>query len=539
MTPRMSTGAPWAFVAIALPLLATPRGTHLADPAEGPQPALATIVERDLRLHVELLASGALEGRDSPSLGLDQAANYIVARFKEAGLEPIAGQDLRLSFDMDAPEVVADECRLELTLEGAEAQPFQLGLDFVPIAGCNGEAKGDLVFLGFGIDAAKEQFDELPSRELSGEIALIVEGEPRHSRRFDGDKVTPYAELWRNLADLSKAGAAGVIVVRRARGGADGLAPEVRGGDTAPDVGFRHQWATWVGEDSSPRPREGVKLPPAIEVDPACAAALLGVDVEDLARGSDKNGRPPRFKLAAKARRVIAFRASTRPGKVSVANVVGLRRGTDPALAAEHVVLGAHYDHVGVDERGRIGFGADDNASGTAALLELAQAFAGAPTRRSLVFCAFAAEEKGLLGSKAFCENPPVPLDTMVAMINMDMLGRGDVDEVAVLGVEHYPALEDVLERAQKLARTGVKKLVLRQGQELWERSDHHSFAEKGVPALFFFEGLPITRNADYHTFRDTPDLLDLDKMARSARLVFNTAWLLANDDARPPRPRD
>ncbi len=535
----MAVRACWILAALAPAALAARPAVRSAPASDGPQPGLATIVERDLRLHVDLLASAALEGRDSPSLGLEQAARYLVARFKEAGLEPASGEDLRLSFDMDAPEIVPEECRLELTLEGGERRAFELGRDFVPLPGCHGEASGELVFLGFGIEAAKEHFDELPARGLSGEIALILEGEPRHARRFDGEQVTAFASLWRKLDDLSKAGAAAVIVARRARSGSDALAAEVSGGDLAPDIGLRHQWATWMGDDSSPRPRDGARLPPVIEVDSSCAAALLGTDVEELARGADRNGRPPRFKLPAKPRRIVSLRASTRPGKVPVANVVGLRRGSDPALAAEYVVLGAHYDHVGVDERGRIGFGADDNASGTAALLELAEAFASAPPRRSLLFCAFAAEEKGLLGSKAFCDRPPVPLESLVAMINMDMLGRGDVDEIAVLGIEHYPSLEPVLERAHKLARTGVKKLVVRQGLDLWERSDHFSFHERGVPALFFFEGLPISRNADYHTSRDTIDKLDLDKIARSTRLVFNTAWLLANDDVRPPRPRD
>jgi len=124
-----------------------------------------------------------------------------------------------------------------------------------------------------------------------------------------------------------------------------------------------------------------------------------------------------------------------------------------------------------------------------------------------------------------------------VAMLNLDMVGRGEADEVAVLGLIENPKLEVVLDRAKSLQPTRIKSIVKRQGQDLFARSDHYSFHQIGVPVLFFFEGLPIDKNKDYHTWRDTIDLVDTDKVARTARLVFNTAWLLADDDERPPKP--
>ena len=496
--------------------------------------AVATITEGELRTHLEVLAGPALEGRDSPSLGLDLAARYVEQRFAEYGLVPL-GDGFRRDFGMRVPAPVDESCRLELRPSKGEVVRFELGRDFVPLAGCPGEAEGELVFLGFGIDAPKEHFDEIPGRGLERKVAVILEGEPRHRKRFDGEETSPYAVLWNKLVDLADAGASGVIVVRRA-------VPEfaklpaglVEEGEH--DLSFRHQFATWVGEESVRQPAK--RLPAVIEVDAACAARLLGEDVEALAESADRTGKPPRHTFDGGAP-VVAFRAEVAERDVQVPNVIGLVRGSDAALAGQHVVVGAHLDHVGVDERGRVGFGADDNASGSAALLELAQALAGEPPARSVVLVAFGGEEKGLLGSKAFCSAPPVPLESMVAMLNMDMIARGDKDEVAVLGIEQNPALEKVLERAQDLSRTGVKKLVLRQGQELWQRSDHFSFHERGVPVLFFFEGLPISRNGDYHTWRDTLDKLDVDKMARTTRLVFNTTWLLASDPERPPAPRE
>jgi Zn-dependent M28 family amino/carboxypeptidase len=275
---------------------------------------------------------------------------------------------------------------------------------------------------------------------------------------------------------------------------------------------------------------------PAVEVSSACADALLGEDVEALCAKIDATCKP----LARKPKgRVVALAAKTREGSVAIENVVGVLEGSDELLRSEYVVLGAHYDHVGVDDRGRIGFGADDNASGTAALLEVAQALAELRPRRSVIACAFAAEEDGLLGSKAFCDAPPVPKGALVAMLNMDMVGRGDAAEVVVMGLRQNPALEKVLERAKRLGRTGIKTIDDARDDGLFQRSDHYSFHRIGVPVVFFFEGLPLSDNADYHSWRDTIDKLDLDKIANTSRLVLNTAWLLANDDERPPAPRE
>jgi len=220
-------------------------------------------------------------------------------------------------------------------------------------------------------------------------------------------------------------------------------------------------------------------------------------------------------------------------------NVVGWIEGSDPDLRDEVVVVGAHYDHLGVDSRGRVGFGADDNASGTAVLIEVAEALAASAPRRSVALCAFASEEDGLHGSKAFCADPPVSASALVAMINLDMVGRGAPREVAIIGVKRNPDFERVLKRARKASETGVRKLVLRKGEELFTRSDHYPFHQRGVPAVFFFEGLPISRNKDYHTWRDTIDRLDFEKIHNTARLVFNTAWILSNDDKRLPAPRN
>jgi len=531
---------------------ATPRALAGDGPvALDPAAAFASITEADLLVDLKLLTSGQAEGRDSPSLGLTLAAQGIAERLKAAGLRG-AGKDgsFFIPFARRLPAPVPDECALSVAGLGESrngkagggsagdgkagapkpgaAEPaehtFTYGKDFVPVWQTGGRASGEACFVGFGIDSHEDKYDDIRG-DLRGKIAVIIEAEPHHKRLFQGPEVSPAADLYGKLKHLAEAGVAGVLVVRRPAGEQDAAPAE---------LAFRHTWASWVGQV----PHQDLPTPvgfPVLEITPAVALTIMGQDVLPLAGKIEASGKPPTKPVASG--HVVTMAASCVLREVSMDNVVALLPGSDPVLAGEHVVLGAHYDHLGVDPRGRVGIGADDNASGTAALLEVATALALTPPRRSVLVCAFAAEEDGLVGSQALCENLPVPKASLVAMLNMDMIGRGPADTVYVLGLLENPSLEKLLGRAQKLQPTKLKKVVLRQGQELFQRSDHYSFHRLGVPSLFFFENLPIEANPDYHTWRDTLDKLDLDKVARTARLVFNTAWLLANDDERPPPP--
>ncbi|MHC5209712.1 MAG: M20/M25/M40 family metallo-hydrolase [Planctomycetota bacterium] len=539
----MASSGPFAsppkrFAGVLLALLAF---SGDGDPPAGPAAGFATILEDELSSDLVALASASLEGRDSPSEGLTRAAAHIVTRLEAAGLTGAGPEGtFLLPFSRDLPAPVPEACALELEADpeaadadAGAARVFTYGEDFVPVWGADGTGRGEAVLFGFGIDSDSEKYDDITG-EVAGTVAVIVEGEPRHKRKFDGPEASPDSQLYLKLATLEEEKVAGVLVVRRPPAAPASKSRSRSKADEAPEppgLAFRHTWASWVG--SPPDRAERVDIP-ALEITPAVAEALLGIDVLEIAGKADKTGKPPK---PVRSGRTVSLAAKSEVRSLPIDNVVGILEGTDPDLADEFVVIGAHYDHVGVDPRGRIGFGADDNASGTAAMLEVVTALAAAGPRRSILACAFAAEEDGLLGSKFLCENLPVPRESLVAMLNMDMLGRGDVDEVAVLGTTENPALEKLLKPANKLHKTRIKSIVTGKGQELFERSDHFPFHQIGIPALFFFEGLPITRNADYHTWRDTIDLVDVDKVARSARLVFNVAWLLADDDQRPPPP--
>ncbi len=514
----------------------------VTDPA-APPPArhatgFATIEAVDLYQDVCYLAAPELEGRDTPSVGLERAAEHIAAAFAAAGLEDVPGQteSYRWTYVQERAYPgrplalpVQERCGLSFSLEeGGDAVELEFGTHFVPVDGCTGEARGEPVFLGFGIDSEKNPYNDLKGRGLKGKIAVILEGEPRHKRLFEGEEVTREAGLYRKLEVLEERGVAGVLVVRRPP-----PAPPSRkksGIDPGPGpLSFRHSWAFF--KDHAPPWLTEVSIP-VLEITPEAASRILPCDVLDEAAEIERRGKPRRVDAPG---REVFLSAATRPGSANVDNVVGLLRGTE--LPDEYVVIGAHYDHIGVDPRGRIGTGADDNATGTAAVMEMMEAFATERPRRSILAVLFAGEEDGLLGSQAFCARPPVPVEDMVAMVNMDMLGRGERDEILLLGLDQNPELEDVVDRAKKLARTRIKKVHTNRGRELFQRSDHYSFHQVGVPSLFFYEGWPETDNEDYHTFEDTIEKLDMEKVTRSVRLIYNVVWLLANDDSRPPRP--
>jgi hypothetical protein len=418
---------------------------------------------------------------------------------------------------------------LVLVVDGEE-QSFALGQDFVPVPRCGGEVGGELVFAGFGIQAKKESFDDFKGLDLEGKVALIIEGEPNHKRKFNGAEVTALASIWNKIAALQKEGAVGVLIMRRPhpkRKSNDKEAPPV-----AP-LSYRYTYASFNPPDTD---RWRAAPLPALEISAACAKNLTGKDIADLAERMDRSGKPSRLRLKDIR---VHMNSATEESGLLLNNIVAMLPGSDPELAKEVVIVGAHYDHIGVGKRGRVGYGADDNGSGTAALLQVAEAFKGSSPRRSVLFASFTAEEDGLVGSAKLAGNLPVPREQVVAMVNMDMVGVGEANEVVCFGFKQNPGLGKVVSRANRLGRTGIRRITEVNDPGVFKRSDHYSFHTVGIPAVFFTEGFPIEKNKDYHTWRDTPDSIDPDKIAATARLAFLTTWLLANQDERLPTPRN
>jgi len=522
--------------------LAAPRAlAEVAAPKVGPAP----ITEEEAHGHIAFLADPALEGRDTPSEGQARVAARVAVLFAEWGLFPAADSlEVMKRFGGDGPDHAAkegtfyrpfhhvcvapraDRCTLLLMPERGDEVLFEPGPDFVPIDRASGGVRGDLVFAGFGITDKSEHYDDYKGLQVRGSVVLFFEGEPRNPRKFEGVEVTEGASLWAKLQLAERLGAVGALVVRRQPEGAT-LSEDNH-------LDFRYSWASWVDRRSGRErtPRRGL---PALEISMECATELLGTDADALARRMDKTGRPGRVRTKG---REVSFDSTTEEREVRLDDLVGVVRGRDEGLRDEYVVLGAHYDHIGVGPRGRVGCGADDNASGVAAVLEVAQALALDPPRRSVLVCLFTGEEDGLFGSRDIAEHPPVPKEQLVAMLNADQIGRGDARAVAVLGTKQNPELERVLTRARRLGGSGIETVITGKSEDLFARSDHYSFHREGVPTLFFFEAASVDDNDAYHTWRATTDKVDLEKVTNTARLILETAWILANDDERPPPPR-
>ncbi|HEX7050510.1 MAG TPA: M28 family peptidase [Longimicrobiales bacterium] len=479
-----------------------------ADASAGPAAAAATITPADFARHIGFLASDALRGRDTPSPGLDQAAEYVADHFERLGLRP-AGVDGTYfqRYPLQRRALDVDGTRLELAT-ASERPALDYGTDFFAVAGVPDSASGTPVFTGTDVGRR-----DAPGA-LRGRVAtLYLPGLPT-SRSFGRT-----AERLRVAA--GEEGAIAVLFIL--------------------DPRFPTEMVAQVAElSATPRGWQlgAVEGPPAffLRYDPARAVfRAAGLDLDRLRQRAEQGPITPVPIPGVTARFAAPVRIleEHRPP-----NVVAVLPGSDPALRDTYVVFSAHMDHVGVGRPDATGDsiynGADDNASGTSALLEVAEAFAAldVPPARSLLFLAVSGEEKGLLGSSYFTDHPTVPLDAIVADLNVDMIGRNAPDSIVVIGQE-YSSLGPLVHEVA----AAHPDLGLTVSEDLWPeerfffRSDHFNFARKDIPALFFFAGT----HEDYHRPSDEPEKIDRAKAARVAKLIFYTAHEIA---MRPEPPQ-
>jgi Zn-dependent M28 family amino/carboxypeptidase len=311
----------------------------------------------------------------------------------------------------------------------------------------------------------------------------------------------------------------------------------------------RYLLADWV---------DRITIPVATVSTPAARSILRksGHSLDDQARAAEKGGGAS----FVSARAILSLSTDVRRHVVPDRNVLAAIEGRDPELKNEWVIVSCHHDHDGADGD-RIFNGADDNGSGTVAVIEIAEAYAlaaqdGKRPKRSVLFAAFNSEERGLLGSWAFVERPPVPLEKVVAMLNMDMVGRDEEvpegggsrfrglpvqssesnrNSVNILGYSRSASLSEVVERANTTLGLTLKKVLDNNASNLLRRSDQWPFLNSGVPALFFHTGL----HPDYHTTGDRPETVHYAKMERIVRLVHQASWDLAELAERPRLDRD
>jgi hypothetical protein len=469
--------------------------------------------------HIKFLASDDLKGRASGSPELERAADYIAQQFKDIGLAP-GGEDGTWfePFELVAGLTVGEGNSLVVS-DKTQSIRFTLGSTYYPLStvpnespttASDREEKLPLVFAGYGLSAPDVRYDDYDGLDVNGKAVIIFSHEPQETdpnSPMNGNRPMPQTTVYKKAEAARNRGARLLLVV----------------GDPShqTDQGLYNSFEFSPDADEAGLPILRVRRD---EIQPL----LNKWSLDALARQIDRDLRPRSRQLKDATVDYTEFLARNRR---TVRNVVGVLTGSDPAKAREAIVIGAHYDHIGLGGRlsvtperaGEVHNGADDNASGTASVIEMARAAIADRARfpRTLIFVTFAGEERGLLGSAHYVRSPaPVSVGSTVVMLNLDMVGRsrGAVD---VSGLDKGALKDDLMAAAQTVGDLEIKQEGPGAG-----RSDDSSFIDARVPAINFFTGF----HADYHRPTDDWEKIEKAGTARVAALALEFAARLAAD---------
>ncbi len=491
-----------------------------------------TITAAQLRSYLTFIASDEMEGRDTPSRGLDTTAKFIAMNLGRWGFKPM-GDDGTFFQKIALRREALDQPKTTASINGKD---FVVGEDFLPNA-VSATLTGPLVFAGNGWVLKSRNLNPYQGIDVKDKIIVVVgNGFPKGVTRTD--LAGRMGDDWSSpMVYAQQHGAKGVLVI--------------------PDANTLLSWdqlkfrallpARAVVEKFSAQPTNPPV--PNVVMSMKMAKALFEgekADVVAIANGADV----PSYELSPKNFTITVAVKSERP---MTQNVVAVWEGNDPILKSEYVAVGAHYDHVGICAPGTadpICNGADDDGSGTTALLGMAEAISHArqKPKRSVLFVWHCGEEKGLWGSRYFTDYPTVRLDKVVAQLNIDMIGRskkdGDTNQrnkeltgpnaIYVIGstmmsTELGKLSQDVNKSFLNLAYD-TKYDDPADPNRFFFRSDHYNYARKGIPIIFFFDGV----HEDYHRPGDEPQKIDYDKMQKITRTVYMTLWAVANLSTRP-----
>ncbi|MCB0523361.1 MAG: M28 family peptidase [Lewinellaceae bacterium] len=481
----------------------------------------------DLKALLDVLASDTLQGRETGEPGQWKAADFIASQFKQAGIAAKADRNsyfqnilLRKTSWSDIGLVVG-------------TQEFRNRSDFYVYPALTSDAPKtsikDLVFVGYGIEDAK--YNDYEKADVRGKAVIFYDGEPLDTKGnslITGTEFrTSWSLNWRKKVKLAKDKGATMVFI---------IDPNFeesvkKNRQQISTYGWKPE-GNFMGTDAN-------DLINCLFLSQSTADAILGKkagkaenEFSDLRNG--KKFKPVKIKSKVEVRLAKVTK------ELKGSNVLAVIEGTDSVLKKEYVFVTAHYDHLGMADSTVIYNGADDNASGTSGVIEIARAFQAAKDKgigpkRTVVCMLVSGEEKGLLGSKYYTEFPLFPLDKTVVDVNIDMIGRVDErhadnpDYVYVIGADRISTDLHKINEAQNFEHTKLELDYRYNAKDdpnhYYERSDHYNFAEKGIPAIFFFNGT----HPDYHRPTDTADKINFEALAKRAQLAFYTAWEVAN----------
>lgn len=488
-----------------------------------PDEPLKNITAGEMKRLITFLASDELKGRATPSPGLDSAAAYIAGEFKKSGVLPFNGSYLQ-KIDFGITNLSPNN--LFRIYKGDSKTELKLKDDFIPflISGSS-DYKGQIVFAGYGITAPEFSYDDYKGIDVQGKIVVVLKhnpGELADNSPFKANDRHLYFSNDYKVKNAKSHGAVGIIIVNDPLNHLSikpvGFSWPIMGGKNTAD-GSRRTIRNYEKEEIA-----------AVDAGETFVNCIFGsVDkLKEIQSSIDSKYQPASFEIT---NTLIELKIDMAFEPSPFSNVVGYVEGSDPKLKDECVIIGAHYDHKGlapsyIPGKDRIYNGADDNASGTAAVIAAAKEFASLnkKPKRSVVFVLFGAEEIGGWGSKGYTYNPPIPIEKSVAMLCLDMISRNNRDSLSVGISTKTPDLIEINKLSNK--KVGFK-IAPYFADFVPGGSDHQSFQALGVPVMYFF----ADTHKDYHQVTDEVQLIDAEKAARTARLVYYDALSIANDN--------
>ena len=512
-----------ALIALGIGCAAPPR--TLPAPATA-VPAIGAATAEELRRDLYAFADDSMHGRETGTEDATRAMRFLVGRLTQLGLEPAGDSGFAQRVPMQK-EVFGPESRIAVE-EGGVIRSVKIGTEIVPLLNLGAgvpptkrTADGDIVFVGYGLTLANPKRDDFAGLSLQGKVVVVVNGAPAGVDSAKRAELEAQGAISQRLAQILPQRPAAVIILLTGKG-------------------------TELFEQSGPQLERAVALrtnaPEVPESERQIPMIMLGVPVV----GSPllPTGWPADDKAQALSGRRLTARIEQVKTAFTAYNVAAVVRGSDPSLSASYVAYGAHYDHVGIvrpTAGDSIANGADDDGSGSMALLAIARVMQQAPVKphRSVLFVWHIGEEKGLLGSSWFTDHPTVPIDSIVAQINADMIGRNADSLLYVVGPVAAPnnqskRLGAILDSVN--ATLSPPFAINREmdnpshPEHIYERSDHYSYAKKGIPIVFLTTGL----HDDYHKVSDDPRKIEYSKMARVTRLMVELGRAVANSPRRP-----
>ena len=513
---------------------------------------LSTITEKELRYHLEFLGASEFRGRETPSPELEIATLYLGNWAKDAGLKPILKDG---SFYQTVPITVSAVSQPNTKIKisrGNGERFFSYGKSFGGSFSGSGSYSGTVVFTGLGLSNPEKGWDDLKDLNLSGKVVLIMD------EQLPASGPVTSSRLSARVAAIRNKGAAAVFSIispeREAKGfktfekipaGRMGTLYDSQRTSFGPPAARTTPQAVSPASQVQPtsptsQASQTTQTAPAIpprpslpfgqaEISHELAADILGVSITEVGEMFKmlQQGQQVPSKAIPEVRVQLDVETESYPS--ASRSVIGVVEGTDPVLKNEYIVVSGHHDHVGI-ANGEIMAGADDNATGTVALIEIAQALLAERPKRSVIIAWFTGEEKGLNGAHYFINNCPVPVEKISTCLNMDMLGRNNPDSLFLVGSDLISSeLDGAINKVNKKFKInfGFSYIYsnLTHPSSVYTRSDQYPHIRFGIPSVWFFCGF----TPDYHTPRDVLEFIDYKKFYKATKLVYLTAAEIGN----------